>query len=166
MIHMLHFRLGILFILLFVGLCCKDGIKTPSNSNIVDLLGYGIPFELAAPVDAQVRESSSGSQKNIFVSHGKNYDVHIAMSEAILKNIESLKAQKKVAMSADPYFLKIIEEVDAGFIYEKEYGDIRGYDFYLVKIQGNYELSFQCGSGGIYSEQDVKRMFNSVLAGF
>jgi hypothetical protein len=143
---------------------CKDRTSVKNEKEYVSLLKYGIPFDLNAPEDVHIRASASGNQKNVFVSNNKNYDIHISMSAALNRNRENLKAQTKKALVEDPNFSKIIEEMEDGFIYEKEYGDARGYDFYIVKIQGNHELTFQCGNGGIYTETEVKSMVRSVLS--
>lgn len=158
----------IFFAILIIGTFsfCKGKTLSDKERMGVDLLKYGIPFVIYSPEGANIRSIVSNKQYNVSINNGKDYDVQILMSDAIINNVETLKAQKKTALVANPYFNKIIEERDEGFIYEKLYEDVKGYDFYLLKIQGNHELSFQCGSSGIFSESEVKRMMDSVLKGF
>ncbi len=153
------------FIFLLV-LSCKNNESSTVRKEGLSLLKYGIAFEIHAPEDAQTRSISKGVQNNVSINNGKDYDVQVLMTDAISRDVEKLKGQKKLDLLSNPYFNKVVEEIDHGFIYEKQYEDEKGYDFYLVKIQGNHELSFQCGSSGIYTEKQVKDMVKSIIKGF
>lgn len=150
----------------FAGNSCKESATLKNDREKISLLKYGIPFDLKTPEDIHIRSLASEGQNNVFVSNNNGFDIHITMSDAVVRNMENLKLQKKNAVVEDPFFLKIIEEMDDGFIYEKQFGDSRGYDFYIVKIQGNHELTFQCGNSGIYTEAEVKNMVKSILSEF
>ncbi len=154
----------ILFVAVFSA--CKNNNQPQNTTKSLSLLKYGIPFDIASPSDAVARKISTGTQHNVSINNGKDYDVQVLMTPAIVKNIEQIKAEKKAALLANPYFMKVVEEMDNGFIYEKRYDDSKAYDFFLVKIQGNHELSFECGSSGMYSEDQVKNMVKTVLNGF
>jgi len=159
-------RIFLYILITLIVSACKENTVSNTQKGNLSLLKYGIAFEIMAPDDAQTRSISQGVQNNVSINNGKDYDVQVLMTDAISRDIEKLKAQKKLDLLSNPYFKKVVEEIDHGFIYEKQYEDEKGYDFYLVKIQGNHELSFQCGSSGIYTEKQVQNMVKSVLNGF
>ena len=154
----------VLLLLMFSSfLACKDTSVT-SDKNKTNLMSYGIPYSISAPDDVSITKIGSGSLADVSVKNQSGYDVQIFMGNAFTNDLTKLKQQKKEAISANPFFVKIVEEYKNGFLYEKTTDDgKRTYDFVVVKILGDKEINFQCGNSKEFSEQEVKLMVKSVL---
>ena len=85
------------------------------------------------------------------------------MGDAFSSDLEKLKSIKKEEITSNPSFKKIIEEFDNGFIYEKtsDVGE-RNYDFSIIVVQGDKEITFQAGNSKEFTEAEVKTMVNSI----
>ena len=142
---------------------CKEN-STKIDPNFQDLMKYGIPYSLRAPDDVKINKLGSGQLVDLSLKNDQGFDVQIFMSPAISNDLIKLKANKKNEIRANPFFVKIIEEFEDGFLYEKrnDIGD-KNYDFIIIKIVGNNEIVFQCGNSKEFSEKEVKTMISSVL---
>lgn len=140
---------------------CKN-----TNSSIqsgTDLMKYGIPFTIYAPADIKITKVGTGRLTDVSIKNESGYDVQIFMSDAFSNDLTKLKAQKKDEIRSNPYFTKIVEEYDDGFIYENtNESNKRSFDFIIIKIQGDKELTFQCGNSKEFTETDVKNMVASI----
>ncbi len=157
-------HLWVLLLLMFSSfLACKDTFVT-SDKNKTNLMSYGIPYSISAPDDVSITKIGSGSLADVSVKNQSGYDIQIFMGDAFTNDLTKLKQQKKESISANPFFVKIVEEYKNGFLYEKTTDDgKRTYDFVMVKILGDKEINFQCGNSKEFSEQEVKLMVKSVL---
>lgn len=154
----------VLLLLMFSSfLACKDTFVT-SDKNKTNLMSYGIPYAIHTPKDVTITKIGSGSLADVSVKNQNGYDVQVFMGNAFTNDLVKLKQQKKEAIGANPSFIKIVEEYDDGFLYEKTTDEgKRTYDFVIVKILGDKEINFQCGNSKEFSEQEVKAMVKSVL---
>jgi hypothetical protein len=125
---------------------------------------YGIPYLIQAPADVEITKQGSGRLVDLAIKNNDGFDIQVFMSNAYSSDIEKLKTLKKSQATSHPSFVKIIEEFDEGFIFEKtsDAGN-RSYDFSLIKIVGTNEINFQCGNSKEFSEAEVKRMVKNIL---
>jgi len=127
-----------------------------------DLMSYGLPIAIAAPAESDVVVDDLGVWKDVTVKHGDDYFIQILSSKASSLDINKLKTTSLSEVKAGRFFSKIIQEDDAGFIFEKKIDDSINYDFRYFKIQGDSEYSFQTGLIGTFTEDQVRTMYASV----
>lgn len=140
---------------------CKD--SSSNHKTGIELMKYGIPYTLAAPKDVKIAKIGSGRLADVSVKNEQGYDVQIFMSDAFSNDMTKLKSLKKVEVTSNPYFSKIVEEYDDGFLYEKiNESNERSFDFMIIKVQGDKELTFQCGNSREFTENDVKKIVASI----
>lgn len=153
--------LTLLTCLLFVFSCKQNKVDTYPK---LDLLEYGIPIAIKAPEGATVEKTQSLLMKDVSVQSGDNYYVQIYASDASTIDKSKILADQKSMVKSGPFFSKIIEEKEEGFIFEKKIDENNiNYDFRVVKVQGDKEYIFQTGLIGKFTEQDVREMYQSVL---
>ena len=138
--------------------------KQPVAKSGTDLMKYGIPYTIDAPDDVSINKVGSGSLTDVNVKNRAGYDVQIFMGNATTTDLIKLKQQKKEQVVTHPEFVKIVEEYDAGFLYEKKNAlSERSFDFSIVKIMGDKEISFEAGNTKSFNEAEVKAMVKSIL---
>jgi hypothetical protein len=142
---------------------CKDVDKTSSPAAL-DLMKYGVPYNINSPDDVKVTKVGAGKLEDISIKNSSGYDVQVFMGDAFSSDLEKLKSIKKEEITSNPSFKKIIEEFDNGFIYEKvsEIGE-RNYDFSIIIVQGDKEITFQAGNSKEFTELEVKAMVKSII---
>jgi len=142
---------------------CKDVAKT-SSPDALDLMKYGVPYSINAPIDVKVTKVGAGKLEDIYIKNNSGYDLQVFMGDAFSSDLEKLKSIKKEEITSNPSFKKIIEEFDNGFIYEKvsEIGE-RNYDFSIIVVQGDKEITFQAGNSKEFTEVEVKAMVKSII---
>ena len=143
---------------LIVIFACNSAPKVSS----LDLMKYGLPITINAPDSAVVQVDDMGVWKDVTVQKGKSFYVQILSSKATSNDISLLKSESLNEVKAGRFFSKIIQEDDAGFIFEKKIDDSINYDFRFFKIQGDSEYSFQTGLIGTFTEKQVRDMYASV----
>lgn len=145
-------------VLFFVS--CKHN-KTEVGTS---LMKYGIPVTIQAPSDVSISKIGSGNLADVNIKNKTDYDVQVFMSNAHTADLTKLKQLKKEQVITHPEFTKIIEEYDEGFIFEKKsFSGERSFDFSLVKIQGDKEISFEAGNSRPFTESEIKVMVRSIL---
>lgn len=138
------------------------GPKKPDLKTL-DLLQYGVPITVLAPDSAQVVVDDLGFWKDITIMQGDDYNIQIIASDATSLDIKKIVSEKLQEVKDEAYFSKIIVENEDGFIYEKQIDENTiDYDFRYIKVQGNTEYIFQTGLMGMYTEQEVRNMYDSV----
>ena len=123
---------------------------------------YGLPITIGAPAESEVVVDDLGVWKDVTVKDGEEYFVQIISSKATSTDINKLKSEALSEVKAGRFFSKIIQEDDAGFIFEKKVDESINYDFRFFRIQGDYEYSFQTGLIGRFTEDQVREMYDSV----
>jgi hypothetical protein len=153
----------ILYFFTFLITLVSFGCKNKPAPNELNLMKYGIPYSIKAPKNVEISTLGSGNLADVLIKNKSGYDIQIFMSDAVTNDFKKLKQQKKEALRLNPYFIKIVEEYDDGFIFEKSTGpDTRSYDFALIKVVGDREINFQCGNTKEFSETEVKAMIQSI----
>ena len=126
-------------------------------------MSYGLPIKIKAPADAVVKSENLGFIQDVTVEGDNNFYIQIQGGTATTTNITSIKDEYLKNLKTGKYFSKIIEEEDAGFIYEKDLGNGNlNYDFRYIKVQGDKEYIFQRGLVGQYTIENIRTMYNAV----
>jgi len=150
----------LLFVLLLIGMSsCKDSVP----QNKLDLLKHGLPISVMAPEGAEVVSDDMVIMQDVTIKKGDDYYIQIYGSDAITIDAKKIYADKKAEITAGASFSEIIQEEETGMIYKKQIDEnTEDYDFIYVKVQGDKEYLFQTGLIGIFNEEQVRAMYNSV----
>lgn len=143
---------------------CKNSSSTLGFKDL-DLMSYGMPIKIQAPEGAVVNADDMGLVKEITVKSDDNYHIQIFSGQAFSNDIKVLKERQKGDAISNNYFSTIIEEDEKGFIYEKKYPELDDritYDFRHIRLQGDYQYTFQAGLMGQFTLDEVKAMYKSV----
>lgn len=152
-------RIALFFILsIFILSCAENKPKT----EILDLMKYGLPIQIKAPAEAVVKADDMGFYTDVTVKGGDDYFIQILSTSATTSDIGILKKDQLNEVEKNPYFKRITFEETNGFIFEKQIDSLYNYDFRYVKIQGSNEYIFQTGLFGKFSEDAVRKMYDSV----
>ena len=140
--------------------------SSEEKSNLVplNLLKYGLPVTIMAPDSADVKKVDMGAiLKDVTVKKGDDYFVQIYASQAATNDIARLKAEQLVDVKENPFFSKIVQEEEAGFIYENKIDSTAiTYGFSYAYVQGDMEYIFRTGLIGTFTLEQVETMFNAV----
>jgi hypothetical protein len=129
----------------------------------MDLLKYGLPISVNAPEGSVVVADDLVVMQDVTVKHGEDYFIQIFGSDAITLDANKIFQQKKAEVTAGSSFSEIIQEDETGMIYKKQIDEKTiDYDFVYVKVQGDKEYIFSTGLMGIFDEEQVRTMYNSV----
>jgi len=151
------------FFVFLLFLACKSDPSSHSNLGEMSLLQYGLPIKIMAPENPEVTSEDLGFVQDVTVKGEGNYYLQILGGTATTTDVNAIKAKQMEDLKATPYFSKIVEEDDSGFIFEKEYSPDRiNYDFRYIKVQGDKEYIFQTGLIGSFTLDEVKRMYGSI----
>jgi hypothetical protein len=139
--------------------------KSKPSGPGTDLLKYGIPDRILVPVNSTIAPLGSGKTTGITITAENDLEVQGIMTFSLTKNYQKLLLDKKREISSDPYFVKIVEETDNGFLFEKQVTEkAKAYDFRVLKIIGDQELTYLCGIKKEYTEAEVKEMMKWVTS--
>jgi len=154
--------IGLLVLLSLLMMDCKPASPTDGYQDL-DLMSYGLPIKIKAPENAKVEFDNMGFVQDVTIQGDDNFYIQLQGGTATTTDIASIKAEYLNSIKNSKYFSKIIEEGDAGFIYEKDLGDGNlNYDFRYIRVQGDKEYIFQRGLVGKYTIEEVKTMYESV----
>ena len=130
----------------------------------LDLLEHGPAVSIMAPTDAEVKKGSFGSNlmNDLTVKGGDNYNLQIFYGPAITNDIAKLKNDQLQIAQSNRYFKRIVKEEVAGFIYQSMIDSLETYSFNFTKLQGEMELNFQSGMGGIFTLEEAHLMYEGV----
>jgi len=151
-------KLSSLLIVLLTIYACGSNASKPK----LDLMSYGLPITIGAPAESVVVVDDLGVWKDVTVKSDDDYFVQILSSKASTIDINKIKSISLSEVKDGRFFSKIIQEDDAGFIFEKKIDENINYDFRYFKIQGDREYSFQTGLIGTFTEEQVRTMYSSV----
>lgn len=138
--------------------------KSDPTSDLVDLdlMSHGVPIKIKAPKDAEVVAKDLIVMKDVTIKKDHFY-IQLLYSDAITHDPLKTLAEQRGTVESAPFFSKMVQEDDHGFIFEKLIGeDNINYDFRFVKIRGGKEYIFQTGLIGKYSLEEVKKMYAAV----
>ncbi len=143
---------------------CSPDAQHPRGWVPLDLLPHGVPTIILAPPDAVVKAGSiqSSMVKDLTITGGKDYSIQLFYSPTLTNDILRLKNEQLQNVRANRYFRKVTKEDSAGFLYQFNVEGTESYGFRYVKLQGDLELVFQTGLGGIFSAEDAQLMYEAV----
>lgn len=157
---MINRLLYVFFTISFLVSCKPSG---PSLEP-TDLLSYGVPIKINAPANVEIEVSEISFIKDVTIKNDEGYSIQIFETDVKTLNPKTVMEALKAEISAGPFFSKIVQEDESGFIFEKKIDDsYTNYDFRHVKIRGDKQYVFQTGLSTQYSLDQVKTMFQSVL---
>ena len=141
---------------------CKETHDGKKDGK-TDLLKYGVPYSIAAPEDVKITKIGQGDLTDVSVKNNKGYDLQIFMGSAQSSDINKIKENKRIIFTSNPFFSKIIEEYEDGYLFEKtnQEGD-KSYDFIIIKVIGTNEINFQSGNSREFNEKEVKDIVKSI----
>ncbi|MGB1217176.1 MAG: hypothetical protein ACPG5P_04830, partial [Saprospiraceae bacterium] len=91
------------------------------------------------------------------------YGLLIQSSEAITTNPKSIKDEELTDVKSNRIFSKVILDDENGFVYETRLDSANvSYEFFLVKIQGDREYRFKTPYTGSFSEEEAKKVYESL----
>lgn len=140
------------------------GCKSEKKSDLptLDLMSYGVPISIKAPEGAEVIAEDFGIMKDVTVKGEGNYFVQISGSLATELDLTKIKQEQLDLVKEGPFFSKIVEDYENGFVFEKKVDSRVNYDFRYIKLQGDDLYIYQTGMMGKFSEEEVKGMYESV----
>ncbi len=151
----------IISLILIIASSCSNNKK--DDFKTLDLISYGIPLKVKAPEGTIVKTEDMGIVKDITLKNGDGYFIQILNSTALSNDISKIKNERLEEVKKSPYFSKIILDEDNGFIYEKKMNDtLFNYDFRYTKIQGDQQYTFQTGLFGMFTKDQVMKMYESI----
>jgi len=134
-----------------------------SDWKELDLLEHGIPFSILSPDSADVKTLDYGKiMKDVSIKKGDDYFVQIFASDANSTDLAVVKEEQVKEVKREKHFSKIVEETDAGFIYESQKDSTIYYGFRYVRLQGSKEYILQNGFKGFFTEEQARSMFKAV----
>ncbi len=147
-------------LILFISACSSE---PKTNLKPLDLLSYGIPITIMAPDSADIKTMDFVGVKDVSIKSGNDFYVQVFSSEASTVDVKKVKMNQKRDVENNPYFSKFVKEDDTGFIYEMALDSAQyNYGFCHIRIQGDSEYVFQTGLIGIFSLEEVEKMYGAV----
>jgi len=153
------------FCLLFLFCLACNNSNSTSGLIDLDLMSSGMPIKIKAPEGSVVKSDDMGLVKEITVKSEDNYYIQILSGQAYSNDLKVLKERQKGDAISNKFFSTIIEEDDNGFIFEKKYPEMDDritYDFRYIKLQGDYQYTFQAGLMSQFTLEQAKTMYKSV----
>jgi len=139
--------------------------QSDSNAGLTptSLLEYGVPITILAPDSVDVSVDDIGMIKDITVEGGDEFFIQIYASDAETTDIARIKAEQLDLVKASPFFSKIMEEDQNGFIFENVIDSTTtSYGFRHIRVQGDREFVFQNHLSRIFSLDQVTQMNKAV----
>jgi hypothetical protein len=134
-----------------------------SDWNKVDLLSYGMPLSVYAPDSVKILSKDiSGLMRDVSLRLGDDYFVQIYSAPAATNDLAQIKSEQLELVRENPYFKAIVEEKPDGFIFELSIDGQSSFGFRHVRYQGDREYIFQNGLSGIFTEEQVRKMYDAV----
>jgi hypothetical protein len=140
---------------------CRQ-LNKENEHEKTSLMVYGFPLEINTPEDATFIKNKNGGTDNLIITNNQDFNIQVTMADAVSSSIAEIKSRERENMITNPFFIKILEDYDDGFLYEYSTPKGNAYDFRIFKIQGNKTYTFQSGITGQYSESETKQMIKSI----
>lgn len=146
----------------FAVACQNDQVLEWEETNL--LACCQLPISVLAPDSADINSSQLGDlYKDITIKAGSDYFVQIYASEATTNDIAKIKSDQLKQVREFPFFSKIVEEDENGFLYENIIDSTNiNYSFRYVTVMGDMEYIFQPGLAGIFTEEQARQMYLAV----
>ncbi|MEM1324593.1 MAG: hypothetical protein AAGI23_01500 [Bacteroidota bacterium] len=136
-----------------------------STMQSFDLLEYGVPMSIRVPVDSPQVKMSEGflGDKEVSIKAGEGFDVLLTYAPASTSDMAQLKAEQLGYVKSISNFERIVEEEEAGFIYETAIDSTQSfYGFRYIRLQGDIQYLFQSGLIGTFALEDAQMMYAAV----
>jgi len=152
----------ILFFLTLAAFACQQ--DAASNWVTHDLLEYGLPVSIQGPDSIQVNVTDAlGVLQDVTIdSPEDNFHLQLYASQAETDDVALIKADLIADVRRNPFFTKVIEEDENGFVFETMIDSINYYGFRQVHVQGDQEFIFQTGIAHTFQLEEVLRLRNAV----
>lgn len=140
--------------------CQQDGA---SSWPELDLMEKGFPIVVKAPDSAAVKVVANAFLNDITIdSPEENYHIQIYASEAETDDIAIIKSDLILDVRRNPYFSKIMEEDERGFVYELTIDSTNYYSFRHIHVQGDLEFIFETGLAHTFNLEEAKVLREAV----
>jgi hypothetical protein len=152
----------ILLLLVITSFACQKDAGSDWVTH--DLLENGVPITIQGPDSIKVVVTDAlGVIQDITVdSPDDNYHLQIYASDATSDDIALIKADLISDVRRNPFFTKVIEEDEQGFIYEMMIDSTNYYSFRQVHVQGDKEIIFQSGIAYTFTLDEAQRIRDAV----
>jgi len=141
---------------------CQNG--NGNDWQPLDLLEYGLPVTVQAPDSTTVNASDLGIMQDVTLEgvSDPEYYIQIYASKANNTDIAQIKADQVSDVRSNPYFSRIVEEDEQGFIYETAIDSTNYYSFRYIYVQGDTEFIFTTGLAKTFNLEQVQQMYEGV----
>lgn len=148
--------------LLVFAACRQDEFGDWQETNL--LACCQLPISVMAPDSVDIKSSKLGGlYQDITLRKGSDYFVQIYASDANTNDIARIKSDQLEQVRALPYFSRVVEEEEQGFLYENVIDSTNiNYSFRYVALVGDKEFIFQPGLTGLFTEGEARRMYEAV----
>ncbi len=148
----------------FLLVACKNKQSTITSAS-ANLLKYGIADEIYPPKEAIYTPMKNANLIGVSIAADSMLEVQAFMTASFTKDYTKLITDRKREIVGNPYFVKIVEENNQGFLFEKKISETeKSYDFRVVKLIGDNEVTYQSGIKKEYTEAEAKEMMSWVLS--
>ena len=117
---------------------------------------------IEAPADVRFHKSTSDQIEGLSLFNDAGYQLQVLQYTAAYNDVQSAKNHQREQVVTNPFFSKIIEDYDNGFLFELVNDDKRYYDFRIIKMVGAKEIVFQVTPTVNCTEEDARMMLLSV----
>lgn len=149
---------GLLIVVLIVA--CSDD---PYKLEDLDLSPFDLPITIQAPDSAIVLVKNYDQIRDITIRKGQRYDLQLFEFSPSMNDPGVEKRNQLATVKEAPHFKQILLEEEQGFIFSSQPDSITTrYDFRYIKLVGDKEVIFQTGVSGMFSLEDVQRMYYAV----
>ncbi|MEM9896932.1 MAG: hypothetical protein AAF789_11220 [Bacteroidota bacterium] len=140
--------------------CQQDGV---SSWPELDLMDKGFPIIVKAPDSAAVKVIDNSFLKDITIdSPEDNYHIQIYASDAETDDIAIIKSDLILDVRRNPYFSRIVEEDERGFVYELTIDSSNYYSFRHIHVQGDLEFIFETGLAHTFNLEEAQNLRAAV----
>ncbi len=143
---------------------CGDSTSDPTKDMVeTSLLSQGMPLVVLTPPNPIISKRDMRVQREVSIRKGKGFAVDVYESAAPTRDLAAIKSRLLFEIQGNPYFQKVIEDGDQGFIYQTAIdSSYINYGFRYFLVQGDNEYVFQSGLGTKFTEEEVRTMYDAV----
>ncbi len=149
--------------LLFLASCQQDEL---AGWHPIDLQSHGLPVTILVPDSSafSIKKSDMVVMEDINIKAGPGYALQIFAADATHSDAKKMLEESKKEVQNNPLFSRFVEEYEDGFLFENRIDPSTvSYDFRKVLLKNGKEYTFRTSMLGIFSEEDAKKMYKSVL---
>ena len=150
-------RVPLFIIATVLMLSCKSDLKYIDR----DLLANGFPIILSTPDSVEIKTKDWGIQKDIVLigEDASTYNLQIFSQNATTRSIQERINEEKEVVRNNPYFQRMTQADEDGFVFNLKIDSIESYDFRHIKVQGDREYLFRAGLYGTFDQGAIENMY-------